>query len=261
MSRHKRNLKQAFLVTVAAAAVSTGSAACGNGVSFLGDDDGEVITNPPCVGGCETECPAQEPADGDLCFSEGASCFYGDVCDGGETNATCEGGVWKTEFWGGGCNPPPPECPPVQPTEGEVCAYQPDTWGGYPSYCNYDVETPCGTSQLYMGCQSDPNSGEMVWAVDEPPPSCELPPEQCQLYADATACDADSGCQWLVPGCTDGGNEVPAGCYAAIDCATEGCGEWGECFAGVHDPCHDSLCNACAAEIDVCLPLDTTTMP
>lgn len=257
MSRRKRTLQQAFLVTVTAAAAATGSAACGNDVSFA-DDDETVITNPPCVGGCETTCPTDVPQEGEVCFAEGMTCYYGDVCDEGETQATCDGGAWETDNFVGGCNPPPPECPTMKPTLGEICEYEPDTWG-YASWCAYDVETPCGSSEIFLGCQSDPNSGEMVWGVDEPPPSCELPPEQCQLYLDANACDADAGCQWLVPGCTDGGNEVPAGCYAAIDCATEGCGDWGECFAGVHDPCHDSLCNACAAEIDVCIPLDTTS--
>jgi len=257
MSSRKRTLKQAFLVTVAAAVTATGAAACGNAVSFPEDEE-EVILEP-CTGDCQGGCPSAKPEDGSICFGEGLTCYYGDVCE--ESTATCDGGTWDVQDFTGSCNPPPPECPAAQPEVGEICEYQPDSWGGYADWCGYAVQTPCGEANMVMGCQNDPNTNEMVWAVQEPPPSCELPPEECQLYEGEAACSADAGCQWLVPGCTDGPNAVAEGCYPVDDCTETGCGDWGECVTMVHDPCYNSTCGSCAAEIAVCLGVDNTGTP
>jgi hypothetical protein len=251
MSRRKRTLKQAFLVTVAAAATAASAGCNGDGNFF--DDDGEVITNPPPppCDNCQDECPAAQPQQGDVCFNVGTSCNYGtDPCDESWAECTAEG--WQVYY--GTCNPPPPECPAEEPELGTLCEYQPDSWGGYADWCSYPVQTPCGEASQILGCMPDEMTGEMVWTMQQEPESCELPASECHLYDDSSGCAADSACQWLVPGCTDGPNSIVEGCYPVDDCASTGCGDWGECITGVHHPCIGSACTACAAEINVCVP-------
>lgn len=254
MSRRKRSLKQAFIVTVAAAAVGAGG--CDGGGAFFDDDGSTVTTNPPMPceedDSCGEVCPAAQPSQGDPCFDVGLSCSWGDsACDEKWAECTSEG--WQVSY--GSCNPPPPECPASEPELGSLCVFEPESAGGYPSWCSYSVETPCGPADKVVGCEPDAMTSEMVWTLQEAPPSCELPPSECHLYGEAGSCAADAGCQWLVPGCTDGADAIAEGCYPIDDCATTGCGDWGECVTGVHHPCIGSACQACAAEINVCMPL------
>jgi hypothetical protein len=253
----KRSLQQAFIVTIGAVLTVGAAPGCDGG-------HGETTHNPPSpcddiLAECNPPppgyCPDVEPAHGSWCPEVGLECEYGDdYCDG--MSAFCGPNGWETFY--NSCNPPPPECPAVQPEVGTVCEPQIDTWGEYPSWCGYEVETPCGPQIGTLSCLMD-DLGDVTWQIEQstPQPSCNLPPELCHAYDDAALCGADPGCQWLAPGCADPGGEVtiPLGCYPiATDCATEGCGTWGSCLSGIHDPCYGAACDACGAEISVCLP-------
>lgn len=233
----KRILQQAFIATVATAASVVG-AGC-----FFG-----ATSNPP-----EPEsCPTVQPTGGDFCNVTGLSCDYDDGCNG--ITYTCEDAAWVASPIGT-CNPPPAECPATAPEVGTLCNEEPGTFDGYPSYCTYDVSTPCGEQPAVLGCQQSPISLEYEWVIVEAP-SCEAEPSQCQAYASSALCEADVGCSWRVPGCGDelGAPAVPTGCYPSADCEVSGCGDWGTCTNVTFDPCWNSLCDACGAETNVCIP-------
>ncbi len=279
----KRNaLRQSFLITVTAAALAA-PVACTNQVSLFEDDDD---TNPPgcpatqpsgacadegltchygaacdrveatCEGGqwltvqdnSNCACPASIPTDGTSCFQEGLSCGYGDdFCGFPEQEAECRDGEWSS--WYNSCNPPPPfECPVDLPLEGTSC--DENGWGSAGT-CFYDEETPCGTQQVQADCTWDELHLQMMWTVEAP--TCSS--AQCETYGHKDLCDADTGCRWLVPGCGSGTETVtPEGCYPIDDCTANSCDEGEACVTTVHDPCAFSLCNACGAEANVCLP-------
>jgi hypothetical protein len=249
MARPTKILKRAFIVTVATAAAATGAIACDNNAS-------EVISNPPI---CELpedcsspQCPSTEPANGSACPALDLACSYGDdICT--EVMATCGADGWEV-YPASSCNPPPPMCPADEPTVGELCEPDLEAFEPYPSYCPYDVSTPCGEASTVLGCAADVND-EWVWTLQEAPPACDLPPEQCHLQGAEAGCNAESNCEWLHPGCTEDDNPITAGCYPTIDCTNDPtlCGDWGACTSGWMDPCHNSPCGACGAEVSVCI--------
>jgi hypothetical protein len=236
MLRPAANLRRAFLVTVTASACSS-----------------TMISNPPaCEPGDEdcASCPAAMPDSGADCPELGLQCEYQDDC-GWPLSATCGDGGWDLEL-GGTCNPPPP-CPLELPVHGESCADE-LTAGGPPIDCPYSVATACGVVDALASCVLDDATQELRWSVVLP--ECHAPPELCQEYDHPSACTADTGCRWLVPGCADEGGAMPVaeGCYPVDDCSQTGCGTWGSCETVVYDPCAGSLCNACAGEASVCVP-------
>ena len=90
-----------------------------------------------------------------------------------------------------------------------------------------------------------------------------VPPEDtgqilpCSDYSEPDACEADPECRWLVPACVDEPNpEVleNAGCYPALECEGEDCGQGTVCVNRWINPCWNSPCGACGAESHVCMP-------
>jgi hypothetical protein len=199
-------------------------------------------------------CPTTQPTPGTACYDSTLYCTYGEGefgCPGPE--AVClPDGTW--EVYETSCNPPPPECPLDLPAAGEVCEAQVGTWGEYPWGCQFAVTTGCGDTTASAGCEPD-SQGIMVWAIDLVDP-CTSAPENCGSYGDASLCDADPGCRYLVPGCAEGMGAPPAvaGCYPADDCSVSGCGSWGTCESVVNDPCAGLPCDACGELVNVCLP-------
>ena len=242
------SLRAAFIVTVAVGAASAAT----------GCEDG-VITNPPPA----NSCPETMPGHGEGCDVIGLSCGFGvDDC-GFELNAECSDTGWQVNG-GGSCNPPPPECPETRPELGEECEAQPNTWGVYPDWCSFPEATPCGELDIILGCEALDDGQTYVWTVREEP-ACEVAePWECFGYGSAPSCNADPGCNWLIPGCADETQmTAPTGCFPVDDCLQTGCGEWGSCETVVHDPCgggspDQPTCGACGAELNVCLPQDTT---
>jgi hypothetical protein len=225
---------------------------CGNDIGYSCDEGAWTVTSEASCNPPPPECPATQPADGDSCDQLGTSCPYPDDFCGIEINAECTDAGWSVEDIL--CNPPPAECPIDEPDIGEPCEEQSGTFDGYPSYCEYEVDTPCGVQPAALGCEQSQLTSEYSWAVVVAP-SCAAPPEQCQEYNSAGLCEADAGCAWRAPGCAEGGGtpNVEAGCYPAEDCSTSGCGTWGTCTEVTFDPCWNSLCGACAAETNVCI--------
>ncbi|MEZ4444509.1 MAG: hypothetical protein R3B72_35875 [Polyangiaceae bacterium] len=239
MIRRRRNLRRAVAVTVSAAFVSLGAGACDDGVEPAGGN----TTAPPCVEeDCSDRCRIDAPPHGADCSIRDLTCDYPCMSFGEGKRATCVDGRWQVVV--SYCHPPPPTCPDdAAPEAGSPCDGEVTT-----GTCDYVVATPCGEATLSMSCQS------MTWRMAIPPVSCELPPEGCQLYGSKATCDADGGCQWLVPGCPDGRSDVAKGCFPIGDCTVTGCGAWGECRSIV--PCQDSSCTTCNEAIDVCVGID-----
>lgn len=242
-----------------------GDDGCGSTITATCGDDGvwSVGTgsscNPPFPDPPPVEpCPASSPGQGEYCASNGQYCDYyeGDFCEEWIAEATCVDNAWDVvEYYGSGeCNPPPAECPIDMPREGSECPYDPDSWDGWPSYCSWETATPCGDAWVDGHCAAN-EAGTMVWELALNV-ACQAPEGQCGAYDSVTGCRDDATCQWLTPSCDDGPNNVTAGCYAKADCASsaDACGDWGTCAKVSYDPCYDAACQACSADIDVCLP-------
>jgi len=234
-NRRHRPLQRAFIVTVAAASTAAAVGGC--------DGADQTITNPP-----PAACPSEIPSSGDACPAVGLDCEYDKGCGG--TWAYCGEQGWELSHTT--CNPPVPICPTEMPTVGEICGQQ------YP--CAFQVPSPCGPLDVVLTCVGDGDGGS-TWEYRTdgagrpiPIPHCDLPPDACHSYVDEAQCAADPNCQYLVPGCGDTTEQlVEAGCYPAIDCDADSCGDWGSCVTGIHDPCYGQACDACGAEINVCV--------
>jgi hypothetical protein len=242
--RIKRQLRAAFIATVGAVAMTLATGC---------ENPGETTNNPPTPGGC----PENGVSNGDPCAEIGRTCDYGDYSGDdfcSDTTAECTSEGWVTET-STSCNPPSiNDCPSTAPQVGNTCTDGPGLFDYAPSGCNYAFETPCGWQEAVMSCVYE-EDGSIQWAFDfGEAPSCELPPELCNSYGDVALCGADPGCQWLVPGCaSEEETTIDVGCYPASDCSETGCGDWGSCVTGVHDPCYGSQCEACGAELSVCV--------
>ena len=233
-SSHRRNLRNAFLVTTGAAVALAGTAACETTL---------VIANP-----APPQCPTELPNDGDACEGE-MTCQWDSGTGCPDASATCANGVWSVTP-APPCNPPPPDCPTEVPNVGDSCEEY--------NSCAYTIDTPCGPQNVTLACEDEPSLGELVWAYVQAP-TCEASPEDCQLYGASGACDADPGCAWRVPSCgpTQEAPDVEAGCYPAAACDpmdADSCGTWGTCEMRSYDPCWNSLCNACGASDNICVP-------
>jgi hypothetical protein len=155
MASSRKPVRAPFVVTIAVLA----TAACGGQVSAGDPADGgtttetappDTPTNPQPI---PTTCPAAKPIEGTDCAlpAESNYCGYGDCSTGGEDSWTCETGKWRN-VGRSSCNPPPPECPSTEPTEGAPC----DTygWGGcyYADLCPArPADAPSGASYQCMG--------------------------------------------------------------------------------------------------------------
>lgn len=266
----RRELRKAFVTTVAAAAVALllpacdGSvdvepgetscpearpavgSACGGSMNCYYDDsscgapftcvDGAwVDQSPPCNPPPPEECPDSAPADGSVCWNLDMVCDYPgwDECEPHLT-ATCVGGTWDTEEQVVSCNPPEP-CPGEVPEDGSSC--------GAPMECDYTAESPCGPVPTHASCDGG------TWSVDSiicnPPP-----PDPCTAIASLADCVADPTCRWLVPGC--GQPMLPQeGCFPLADCSPESCPP-GESCQVASTLCDN--CQTCDFPVQVCLP-------
>jgi hypothetical protein len=127
------------------------------------------------TGGGDSPCPTSPPGTGTACAGD-VDCWY-DPCEHDPSYYTCEGGVWVPSG-GSSCNPPPPfECPPELPVQGEWC------WGedAEQQVCSYDSGPCC-----------PPNEARCIngaWEISEidcnPPPPDPCPEQQ---PAAGTAC-------------------------------------------------------------------------
>ncbi|MCA9619475.1 MAG: hypothetical protein KC731_10635 [Myxococcales bacterium] len=279
-------LRQAFLVTVASAALAGPIAVGCSTVTVFEDSD-----NPD-------NCPSTEPSIDESCPEEGLSCSYGPRC-GAKDLYLCSDGLWAA-----GLEPlkttPAPECvcPDAIPSDGSLCrqegltcgygddscgfpeqeaSCQDGTWFVYynscnpppPFYCPTEVpengspcwvepyespgvctySPPCGDVPTTATCSSDVG----LWQVEVP----LCPGEGC-AGLDLQTCNAVPDCRWLEPGCAEPSQtQAPTGCFPAADCMPGGCTDGLECQTVVNDPCAHSSCNACGEEVAICLsPID-----
>jgi hypothetical protein len=76
----------------------------------------------------------------------------------------------------------------------------------------------------------------------------------CGFHAAAADCQADPGCRWLEPGCSD--PKLPAaGCFDENDCQSDAdCKQPGlSCMPVIVDPCWNKGCDLCVAKATVCV--------
>ncbi len=228
---------------------------CGSPIEYTcAGDTWQITQQQSCNPPPPAECPLSMPAYGESCFEEGMVCSYGTDGCGFEMTATCIDFAWQTDE-GGSCNPPPAECPADLPELGTECEMQPDTIDSVPGWCAYTIATPCGPDDINVGCAYDAMSGKYRWGVNEAP-TCTVPASSCSGWGNATGCDVDPNCTWLVPGCDEGlapSIEV-AGCYASDSCAANDCASWGTCEVVTHNPCWNQDCDSCGGESEVCVP-------
>ena len=194
------------------------------------------------AGACPDPCPTDRPWDGDACDALGAQCSYDEPmydCGGMEETVTleCTAQGWATI--GYRCMPEP-ICPAELPLDGTDCSGWYDAY-----YCDFLVETGCGSRDAFAACVSDEN-GNMLWDV-----SVYEPCDSCADNTDPNSCGANPDCRWLEPGC--GEPAATAGCYPAEDCVEGSCGDGQACTTVTYDPCWNAACDACGAEALVCL--------
>jgi hypothetical protein len=248
--------------------VGASMAGCTNDVQFFDEDNGCEAPPPPADGWCppawqcvdgewldyggacpEPACPVDPPGEGTTCQVNGQSCGYEIEEEYGcdeygfyNVNFQCHDNQWtQTSNY---CQPEP-ICPDTAPVVGTSC----DGWSeAY--YCDYSVETACGSAQIGVYCGYDG-----VGSVWESSYSEELMCEQgCTAYGSEVGCAATEDCRWLVPGCDEGTNALTeAGCFPADECQATSCGAGQSCETVTYDPCHNASCNACGAETSVCL--------
>jgi hypothetical protein len=195
--------------------------------------------NPPAP-----VCPEIAPAAGMSCADPGLSCQYDDIC-GGTLTATCggasgDGSSWQLMSTSPPCNPPP--CPETAPPSGSACDLEQQV-------CDYEVDVGCGPVPVQATCTNG------AWATTDTGPECNPPPpEPCTQYITESACATDLSCAWLVPGC--GEPPLPmAGCHAKTPCMSDlDCMPGNTCQSVVIDPCWNEPCNACGANVALCLP-------
>jgi hypothetical protein len=204
-----------------------------------------------CVGGewefdessCNL-CPVGQPTDGTPCDAEGLVCRYAGEgpCGppGAEVAVECVGSVWVSQTTR--CTLPP--CPVEQPAIGSDCgAY------GLSTLCSYFVQCDSPVA-LNLTCVDDGTGPK--WSPSSPEPVCGT----CEAATDPASCAANPSCAWRVPGCDDEGNvAIQEGCYPAEDCSTSlACSDPSRsCVVVVVDPCWDSMCDACGAQLGVCM--------
>ncbi|MCA9619343.1 MAG: hypothetical protein KC731_09975 [Myxococcales bacterium] len=164
--------------------------------------------------------------------------------EGGEGASTSSGVGGQGPGVGGGTVNPPPPCPPPDAiVAGELCD------PGPLEICPADLPfCPPGSGQAT--CQNG------VWIVDGP--DCNPPPPlPCESYLDATSCEADFACRWLVPGCTEPQPAFPEeGCFPKTPCVIgppDPCGGGSTCTQVIVDPCWNAGCDACYAETTICV--------
>ncbi len=142
----KQSLRRAFIATVATAGAIAAGGCFTNDATFA-------------------DCPAAQPATGDGCTDDGATCNYGSDGCGNEVTFGCDGSTWSPELTAVACNPPPPvECPMDLPINNDPCPEVGLT-------CDY----PDG-----IGSSLSARCSDTGWEVDEPignPP----PPTQCPI--------------------------------------------------------------------------------
>jgi hypothetical protein len=222
----KRSLKASFVITFAGSAAALAAPACSSDYS----------SNPP-----EVSCPEVEPHSGAPCSDPGFACASTDPC-GSEVTFTCSAdGVWTADYTVS-CNPPPPlECPPTKPINGDPSCFGEGT-------CHY---TECGLP-FTATCSAG------VWEVYGQDDGLCNPPAPCDFYGTAENCGMAGYCRWLTPGCGDpeGIPALPAaGCYPLEPCVDGmGCPAGGTCKQVMVTPsCVDEGCDACGVATSTCL--------
>ncbi len=251
MTQHRNRKhahRSAIIVTMAAALGAFIAVGCQSMVEPF------EATNPPpsgCEDGCPEQCPEAELADGRPCDQVGMKCTYFDKGCLEEYDAECTADGWFADY--PQCLPEGLDCPESEPAAGTPCELPLSTLPG--ELCEYRTDTPCGEQHTGYDCRLSELSQQYEWTPVSVP-TCEVGADECQTYASSAQCEADTACAWRVPGCGDGQGapEIEMGCYASSDCTVSGCGDWGTCTLVTVDPCWNSLCNACGAEENVCIP-------
>ncbi|AKT39326.1 hypothetical protein [Chondromyces crocatus] len=242
--KKRRAPRAPFIVTVAA--TSALSLPLLAGCSSSDVDRSGLVGNPPEV----EVCPEEVPDDGAPCSDVGVGCDYPAGISCPTFVATCtDEQTWNVEDRTGvTCNPPEVDvCPEAVPEAGAPCS-------GQTLSCNYPPDISC--PDFVATCNDDG-----TWDVDDrsvvtcnPPP---LPP--CDLLTTEAECgSSERSCRWLVPGCAEPNDPVPAlaeaGCFEAVPCVdNDFCSPGLVCAARVFDPCHGQACQACGQTEMLCV--------
>ncbi|AKT39325.1 hypothetical protein [Chondromyces crocatus] len=165
-------------------------------------------------------------------------------CTSGDSGLCIEGAT---------CNPPfPPDepdvgCPEQVPVEGGQCA-------DVGVSCSYPPDTSCPDFVATCDDQGTWDVNDLTVVSCNPPP---LPP--CDVHTTEADCgNSERSCRWLVPGCAEPDDPVPAlaeaGCFEAVPCVDDDfCSPGLVCAERVFDPCHGMECDACGQTEMLCV--------
>ncbi len=131
-----------------------------------------------------------------------------------------------------------------------------------------------------LTCERNSATGQCSWRIGQCPvacpPLCDIacpfgnvidangcelckcnPAPTCSQFRDLKACETNTACQWLEPGCS-GVKLSVAGCFAKTDvnCKEGGCAGGRTCQSRTVDHCAgrpDLACITCASPINICL--------
>jgi hypothetical protein len=198
--------------------------------------------NPP-----PPECPVEMPKAGSACAEPGKTCNY-DATSCPALVSCGDDGTWSEPI-SPACNPPPPVCPEVMPTDGDPCV-------AASGPCPYEMMTGCGPMPTEAACvqQKDTWSWQVAEIFCNPPP-----PDVCLNAATEDACEnLGPACRWLTPGCGDASTTpvlAKAGCFPSQGCEVdEACPGGTLCQELVINPCYKQACDACGSTVKVCAP-------
>ncbi|AKT39327.1 hypothetical protein [Chondromyces crocatus] len=245
--KKRRAPRAPFIVTVAATSALALPLLAGCSSSVKSDEcPPGAECNPPEV----EVCPEEVPNDGAPCSYEALHCEYppGDWCPTAVATCTDEG-TWDVEDRGRVvCNPPEIRlCPDELPVEGAPCSH-------VALHCDYPPHLSCPDQVAACTEGGTWEVNDMTDVTCNPPP---VPP--CDLLTTAAECkSSERSCRWLVPGCAEPNDPVPAlaeaGCFEAVPCVdNDFCSPGLVCAERVFDPCHGQACQACGQTEMLCV--------
>lgn len=241
---------------------------------------------PPAV-----ECPQTMPKPGDPCTASGVgnSCTYDIEGCVSSVSFACIGNEWKSSSEGCPvCPDTPPKSGEACPGHGLLCEYElsadcvratcvDGAWSATTIAC-----MPAGTGGSGGGGSAGSGGGGAGGSAGTGSGGTGQGGENqggaagngaggagqsgaagaagtgsgtanCRMFLDSATCAEAEGCRWLEPGCSE--PPLPqAGCFPTQPCdAAHACDAGTTCQTVVYDPCAGAACDACGAEVAVCL--------